>query len=90
MVRNRRLIEFEPRREVANANFVFASSERREDRKSRGVGECSKERCFRMEVAIVNGRFGTATLNRHSSILAFESISVNAKGRLHCEAAARH
>jgi hypothetical protein len=43
-----------------------------------------------MEVAIVNGRFGTATLNRHSSILAFESISVNAKGRLHCEAAARH
>ena len=70
VMRDRRLIEVEPRGEIANADLMLAASECCEDRDTSWIGEGLEEASFVGQIAVVHRCFGAASLNRHTSMLA--------------------
>ncbi len=52
MVRNRRLIEVEPGRKIADADLVAGPCERRQNGYTRGIPERFEKRSFEREISI--------------------------------------
>ncbi len=61
-MRNRRLVQMEPGRTVANEHLVLGPSERCEDAYARRVRQRFQESRLFVQVAVVDRRLGTAPL----------------------------